>query len=122
MALAHHTCILRCRCSHKRSLACTCRAVNINQGLLALGNVISALGDGGGSGTSKRAGGTPQHVPYRDSKLTRLLQVQGSGRGSESVPDTMGQKAHTFTAVAGSLMLQQKQRLVAWTGRQATEG
>lgn len=32
---------------------------------LALGNVISALGD-----QSKKAG----HVPYRDSKLTRLLQ------------------------------------------------
>lgn len=32
---------------------------------LALGNVISALGD-----RSKRS----THVPYRDSKLTRLLQ------------------------------------------------
>ncbi|TMW41739.1 hypothetical protein DOY81_013184 [Sarcophaga bullata] len=38
--------------------------VKINQGLLALGNVISALGDGKGSG----------FVRYRDSKLTRLLQ------------------------------------------------
>ncbi|ORY94715.1 hypothetical protein BCR43DRAFT_564976 [Syncephalastrum racemosum] len=39
--------------------------ININAGLLALGNVISALGD-----TSKKS----THVPYRDSKLTRLLQ------------------------------------------------
>ncbi|XP_042621954.1 kinesin-like protein KIF21B isoform X7 [Cyprinus carpio] len=39
--------------------------ISINCGLLALGNVISALGD-----QSKKAG----HVPYRDSKLTRLLQ------------------------------------------------
>lgn len=39
--------------------------ININCGLLALGNVISALGD-----KSKKA----LHVPYRDSKLTRLLQ------------------------------------------------
>eukprot|EP00850_Spirogloea_muscicola_P022203 SM000282S10606 [mRNA] locus=s282:44313:52164:- [translate_table: standard] len=41
--------------------------IHINKGLLALGNVISALGD------EKRykEGG---HVPYRDSKLTRLLQ------------------------------------------------
>lgn len=38
--------------------------VKINQGLLALGNVISALGSGQGSG----------FVRYRDSKLTRLLQ------------------------------------------------
>lgn len=39
--------------------------ISINCGLLALGNVISALGD-----KSKKA----LHVPYRDSKLTRLLQ------------------------------------------------
>lgn len=42
--------------------------VHINKGLLALGNVISALGD-----DKKRKEGV--HVPYRDSKLTRLLQV-----------------------------------------------
>ncbi|EQC39679.1 hypothetical protein SDRG_03108 [Saprolegnia diclina VS20] len=36
--------------------------VNINKGLLALGNVMNALSE-------KKA-----HVPYRDSKLTRLLQ------------------------------------------------
>ncbi|KAI8872290.1 kinesin-domain-containing protein, partial [Ramicandelaber brevisporus] len=39
--------------------------ISINAGLLALGNVISALGD-----PSRKA----SHVPYRDSKLTRLLQ------------------------------------------------
>ncbi|CAB0032006.1 unnamed protein product [Trichogramma brassicae] len=39
--------------------------ISINCGLLALGNVISALGD-----KTKKA----LHVPYRDSKLTRLLQ------------------------------------------------
>uniref|UniRef100_A0AAX7V879 Kinesin motor domain-containing protein n=1 Tax=Astatotilapia calliptera TaxID=8154 RepID=A0AAX7V879_ASTCA len=39
--------------------------ISINCGLLALGNVISALGD-----QTKKGG----HVPYRDSKLTRLLQ------------------------------------------------
>ncbi|KAF9152302.1 hypothetical protein BG015_005479 [Linnemannia schmuckeri] len=39
--------------------------ISINAGLHALGNVISALGD-----PSKKA----SHVPYRDSKLTRLLQ------------------------------------------------
>ena len=41
--------------------------ISINQGLLALGNVISALGD------EKKRGIV--HVPYRDSKLTRMLQV-----------------------------------------------
>ncbi|XP_062570357.1 kinesin-like protein KIF21A isoform X3 [Saccostrea cucullata] len=39
--------------------------ISINCGLLALGNVISALGDKAKKGC---------HVPYRDSKLTRLLQ------------------------------------------------
>ncbi|GAB5585246.1 Kinesin-like protein kif21a [Umbelopsis nana] len=39
--------------------------IAINSGLLALGNVISALGD-----DSRKT----SHVPYRDSKLTRLLQ------------------------------------------------
>ena len=38
-------------------------ATNINSGLLALGNVICALAE------------RNQHVPYRDSKLTRLIQV-----------------------------------------------
>ncbi|CAB1117459.1 unnamed protein product [Ectocarpus sp. CCAP 1310/34] len=40
--------------------------VDINKGLLTLGNVISALGD-----DTKRG---KVHVPYRDSKLTRMLQ------------------------------------------------
>ena len=39
--------------------------ININRGLLVLGNVISALTDT----TSKFI-----HVPYRESKLTRILQ------------------------------------------------
>ena len=42
-------------------------SVTINSGLLALGNVISALGD-----TQRKA--PVSHVPYRESKLTRLLQ------------------------------------------------
>lgn len=40
--------------------------IDINKGLLALGNVISALGD-----EQKRG---KVHIPYRDSKLTRMLQ------------------------------------------------
>jgi hypothetical protein len=40
--------------------------ISINAGLLALGNVISALADPAKAQTS--------HIPYRDSKLTRLLQ------------------------------------------------
>lgn len=49
--------------------------ININKGLLALGNVISILGD-----DAKKAA----HVPYRDSKLTRILQ------------DSLGGNSHTL--------------------------
>ncbi|XP_052417964.1 kinesin-like protein kif7 [Carassius gibelio] len=40
-------------------------SIQINSGLLALGNVIGALGD------PKRRG---THIPYRDSKITRILK------------------------------------------------
>merc|ERR550532_900183 len=50
-------------------------SVSINTGLLALGNVISALGD-----PAKRG----FHVPYRESKLTRLLQ-DGLGGNSRTL-------------------------------------
>lgn len=43
--------------------------IKINEGLLALGNVINALADEG-----RLAEGKKVHVPYRQSKLTRLLQ------------------------------------------------
>uniref|UniRef100_A0A8C4I9S6 Kinesin-like protein n=1 Tax=Dicentrarchus labrax TaxID=13489 RepID=A0A8C4I9S6_DICLA len=49
--------------------------ISINRGLLSLGNVISALGD-----ESKKNA----FVPYRDSKLTRLLQ------------DSLGGNSHTL--------------------------
>eukprot|EP00562_Extubocellulus_spinifer_P002791 CAMPEP_0178486660 /NCGR_PEP_ID=MMETSP0696-20121128/8919_1 /TAXON_ID=265572 /ORGANISM="Extubocellulus spinifer, Strain CCMP396" /LENGTH=1944 /DNA_ID=CAMNT_0020114325 /DNA_START=206 /DNA_END=6040 /DNA_ORIENTATION=- len=43
--------------------------IKINEGLLALGNVINALADEG-----RQAKGGNVHIPYRQSKLTRLLQ------------------------------------------------
>jgi kinesin family protein 4/21/27 len=54
----------------KRTGATGARAkegISINKGLLALGNVINALAD---DQRTVRAA----HIPYRDSKLTRLLQ------------------------------------------------
>ena len=44
--------------------------IDINIGLLALGNVINALADEERLASGKQIG----HVPYRQSKLTRLLQ------------------------------------------------
>ncbi|XP_056007351.1 kinesin heavy chain-like [Ostrea edulis] len=49
-------------------------AKNINKSLSALGNVIAALADGNKS-----------HVPYRDSKLTRILQESLGGNARTTV-------------------------------------
>ncbi|TIC09952.1 kinesin-domain-containing protein [Wallemia mellicola] len=53
-------------------------AISINSGLLALGNVISALGD-----PSKARAKT--YIPYRDSKLTRLLQDSLGGNAQTAM-------------------------------------
>ncbi|ORZ34956.1 P-loop containing nucleoside triphosphate hydrolase protein [Catenaria anguillulae PL171] len=45
--------------------------ISINQGLLALGQVIHALSE---PATGQQGTQQPQHVPYRESKLTRVLQ------------------------------------------------
>ena len=50
--------------------------ISINKGLLALGNVIAALTDDAGK---------KGHVPYRDSKLTRILQDSLGGNSRTSM-------------------------------------
>ncbi|XP_015911040.1 kinesin heavy chain [Parasteatoda tepidariorum] len=49
-------------------------AKNINKSLSALGNVISSLADGNKS-----------HIPYRDSKLTRILQESLGGNSRTTI-------------------------------------
>ena len=50
--------------------------ISINKGLLCLGNVISALTD-----EHKK----DKHIPYRDSKLTRILQDSLGGNSRTTV-------------------------------------
>ncbi|VDQ03736.1 unnamed protein product, partial [Trichobilharzia regenti] len=50
------------------------KCIDINRGLLALGNVISAL--------CERDAKKRSHIPYRDSRLTRLLQDSLGGNSA----------------------------------------
>jgi len=58
---------------------------NINQSLLALGRVITALQSLSNSGKGVELAG---RVPYRDSKLTRLLQDALGGRSKTTIVAT----------------------------------
>ena len=60
-------------------------ATKINLSLSALGNVISALVDG-----------SVAHIPYRDSKLTRLLQDSLGGNSKTVMIATIGPASYNF--------------------------
>lgn len=68
---------------------------NINKSLLTLGKVIFALSEK----NSSSAGASP-HIPYRDSKLTRILQNSLGGNSKIAVVATLNQ---TLGAVDESL-------------------
>ncbi|CAF0918185.1 unnamed protein product [Rotaria sp. Silwood1] len=59
-------------------------ATNINLSLSVLGNVISALVDGS------------SHIPYRDSKLTRLLQNSLGGNSKTIMIATLGPADYNY--------------------------
>lgn len=67
-------------------------AAKINLSLSALGNVISALVDGKSS-----------HVPYRDSKLTRLLQDSLGGNAKTVMIATVGPSHKNFSESLATL-------------------
>ena len=52
---------------------------HINKSLLALGTVIGKLSEGGDKG----------HIPFRDSKLTRILQPALGGNSKTAIICTM---------------------------------
>lgn len=63
----------------------------INASLLSLGNVISALAE------------KQKHVPWRNSKLTRLLQDAIGGKAKATVFLTLGPSAASFHETVGTL-------------------
>ncbi|PIC36684.1 hypothetical protein B9Z55_015592 [Caenorhabditis nigoni] len=67
-------------------------ATKINLSLSALGNVISALVD------AKSA-----HIPYRDSKLTRLLQDSLGGNSKTVMVACIGPASYNFEETLGTL-------------------
>ncbi|KAJ3160014.1 Kinesin-like protein kif3a [Geranomyces michiganensis] len=67
-------------------------AAKINLSLSALGNVISALVDGKSS-----------HIPYRDSKLTRLLQDSLGGNAKTLMVATMSPASYNYDETVSTL-------------------
>lgn len=68
---------------------------NINKSLLALGNCINALAD-------QRNG--PKHIPYRNSKLTRLLRDSLGGRCKTAMIATVCQQPNHYDDTQNTLM------------------
>uniref|UniRef100_A0A1I8EPB8 Kinesin motor domain-containing protein n=1 Tax=Wuchereria bancrofti TaxID=6293 RepID=A0A1I8EPB8_WUCBA len=67
-------------------------ATKINLSLSALGNVISAL-----------VGGRSTHVPYRDSKLTRLLQDSLGGNSRTVMVANIGPASYNYEETLSTL-------------------
>lgn len=76
-------------------------AKNINRSLSALGNVISALAD------KKTA-----HVPYRDSKLTRVLQESLGGNAKTSLIITCSPSSFNEQETTSTLRFGQRAKMI----------
>ena len=78
-------------------------SVTINAGLLALGNVISALSD---------PKGRKLHVPYRESKLTRLLQDSLGGNSRTLMVACISPADVDFEETLNTLKYAQRARFI----------
>uniref|UniRef100_A0AAX7SKC2 Kinesin-like protein n=1 Tax=Astatotilapia calliptera TaxID=8154 RepID=A0AAX7SKC2_ASTCA len=76
-------------------------AKNINKSLSALGNVISALAEG-----------TKTHVPYRDSKMTRILQDSLGGNCRTTMFICCSPSSYNDTETKSTLMFGQRAKTI----------
>jgi hypothetical protein len=86
-------------------------SIRINEGLLALGNVISALGD---TRKQKKAeeSGRNIHVNYRDSKLTRLLQDSLGGNSQTLMIACISPSAPSFAETLNTIKYANRARRI----------
>lgn len=82
-------------------------AKNINTSLYALGSVIERLSAG-----SRGAHGALAHVPYRDAKLTRLLQESLSGASCAAIIVTLRTEHENVDETIGTLRFAQRAKAV----------
>uniref|UniRef100_A0A8C2DKH9 Kinesin-like protein n=1 Tax=Cyprinus carpio TaxID=7962 RepID=A0A8C2DKH9_CYPCA len=78
-------------------------AKNINKSLSALGNVISALAEGTVSKT---------HVPYRDSKMTRILQDSLGGNCRTTIVICCSPSVYNEAETKSTLMFGQRAKTI----------
>ncbi|XP_049905219.1 kinesin heavy chain-like [Epinephelus moara] len=76
-------------------------AKNINKSLSALGNVISALSEG-----------TKTHVPYRDSKMTRILQDSLGGNCRTTIIICCSPSVYNEAETKSTLMFGQRAKTI----------
>lgn len=76
---------------------------SINQSLSALGNVVSALTETGRT-----------HVPYRDSKLTRLLQDSLGGNTRTTIVACVSPLAQQTNETVSTLQFADRAKKVGW--------
>ncbi|XP_019737397.1 kinesin heavy chain-like isoform X2 [Hippocampus comes] len=76
-------------------------AKNINKSLAALGNVIAALSEG-----------TKSHVPYRDSKMTRILQDSLGGNCRTTIVICCSPSASNEAETKSTLMFGQRAKTI----------
>ncbi|XP_029385633.1 kinesin heavy chain-like isoform X2 [Echeneis naucrates] len=76
-------------------------AKNINKSLSALGNVISALSEG-----------TKTHVPYRDSKMTRILQDSLGGNCRTTIIICCSPSIYNEAETKSTLMFGQRAKTI----------